>query len=64
MVRGNVIANVINPMTGEIAADIYAPTDGIIFYAQNAPMIYQNSVVFKLIRQTAQLKMAVLRFIR
>ena len=41
----------INPMTGEIAADIYAPTDGIIFYAQNAPMIYQNSVVFKLIRR-------------
>ena len=51
VVRGNVIANVINPMTGEIAADIYAPTDGIIFYAQNAPMIYQNSVVFKLIRR-------------
>ena len=51
VVRGNIIANVINPMTGEIAADIYAPTDGIIFYAQNAPMIYQNSVVFKLIRR-------------
>lgn len=49
--RGDVIANIINPMTGEVSADIYAPTDGIIFYAQNAPMIYQNSVVFKIIRR-------------
>jgi hypothetical protein len=51
VVRGDIIANIINPMTGEVTSDIYAPTDGIIFYAQNAPMIYQNSVIFKIIRR-------------
>ena len=54
VVRGNVIANVINPMTGEIAADIYAEcTDDLSEFSgiQAYP-------------QTAQLKMAVLRFIR
>ena len=51
VIRGNIMANIINPMTGENASDIYAPTDGIVFYAQNSPMIYQNSVVFKLIRR-------------
>lgn len=51
VVRGQVIANIINPMTGENTTDIYAPTDGIIFYCQNSPMIYQNSVIFKMIRR-------------
>ena len=51
VVRGDIIANIINPMTGENTTDIYAPTDGIIFYCQNSPMIYQNSVIFKMIRR-------------
>ena len=51
VVRGDIIANIINPMTGENTPDIYAPTDGIIFYCQNSPMIYQNSVIFKMIRR-------------
>jgi hypothetical protein len=51
VVRGDVLAQIINPMTGENTADIYSPTDGIIFYCQNSPMIYQNSVIFKIIRR-------------
>lgn len=49
--RGEIIANIVNPMTGEIADDIYAPTDGIIFYTQNSPMVYQNTILFKIIRR-------------
>lgn len=49
--RGQIIANIINPMTGEVTSDIYSPTDGIIFYAQNSPMIFQNSMIFTIIRR-------------
>ncbi len=51
VVRGDVIAHIVNPMTGENVSEIYAPTDGIIFFCQDTPMIYQNSVLFKMIRR-------------
>ncbi len=51
VVRGDIIAHIVNPMTGENTAEIYAPTDGIIFFCQDTPMIYQNSVLFKMIRR-------------
>ena len=49
--RGDIIANIVNPMTGDVKSQIYAPTDGIIFFAEGAPMVYQNSVIFKMIRR-------------
>ena len=49
--RGDIIANIVNPMTGDVKSQIYAPTDGIIFFAEEAPMVYQNSVIFKMIRR-------------
>ena len=52
--RGQVLAEIINPMDGTIKAEILAPTDGIIFYSQNSPMVFQNIVIFKLIRRLHQ----------
>ena len=49
--RGDSLAEIINPMDGSVEAIVKAPTDGIIFFAHNQPMVYQNVVVYKLIRR-------------
>lgn len=52
--RGQVLAEIINPMDGSVKALVTAPTDGIIFYVQDEPMVFQNVVVYKLIRRMHQ----------
>lgn len=49
--RGQVLGQIINPMDGKVKADIIAPTDGITFYVQDAPMVFQNVVAYKIIRR-------------
>lgn len=49
--RGQVLAEIINPMDGTVKAEILAPTDGIVFFVQNAPLVFQNVVIYKLIRR-------------
>ncbi|MGN0152311.1 MAG: M14 family metallopeptidase [Wujia sp.] len=52
--RGQVLAEIINPMDGAVKSEILAPTDGIIFFVQDSPMVFQNVVVYKLIRRMHQ----------
>jgi hypothetical protein len=52
--RGQVLGQIINPMDGKVKADVIAPTDGITFYVQDRPMIFQNVVVYKIIRRIHQ----------
>ena len=52
--RGQVLGQIINPMDGEVKADIIAPTDGITFYMQDDPMVFQNVVIYKMIRRMHQ----------
>ena len=49
--RGQILAEIINPMDGSVKAEILAPTDGIVFFVQDAPMVFQNVVIYKLIRR-------------
>ncbi len=49
--RGDVIGEIIDPMDGHILSSVRAPVDGIIFYMQDAPMIYQNVVLCNIIRK-------------
>lgn len=49
--RGQILAEIINPMDGSVKAEILAPTDGIIFFVQDSPMVFQNVVIYKLIRR-------------
>ena len=49
--RGEVLAEIINPMDGTVKASILAPTDGIVFFCQDAPMVFQNTVIYKMIRR-------------
>lgn len=52
--RGQVLAEIINPMDGTVKAEVIAPTDGITFFVQNSPMVFQNIVIYKLIRRMHQ----------
>ena len=52
--RGQVLAEIINPMDGSVKSEIIAPTDGITFYVQDSPMVFQNVVIYKMIRRMHQ----------
>lgn len=47
--RGEMMAHITDPYTGEVLADIHAPTDGIIFFAHNKPLVLQNTILFKIV---------------
>lgn len=49
--RGDVLAEIVDPYMGSVISKIQAPVDGIIFFKQNEPMVYQNSVVFRMIKK-------------
>lgn len=49
--RGDVLAEILDPYEGEVILKVVSPTDGIIFFAYNSPMVMENVVVFKVIRR-------------
>ncbi len=49
--RGDIIAKIIDPLEGRVLQNVRAPYSGIIFYAQDDPMVYQNVVIYKMIRK-------------
>ncbi|MDO4553736.1 MAG: M14 family metallopeptidase [Lachnospiraceae bacterium] len=49
--RGRTLAVVTDPYEGKILSKIKAPTDGIVFFSQKSPLIYQNSVAFRIIKR-------------
>ena len=49
--KGEVLGEIIDPMDGHILNEIVSPVDGIIFYMQDAPLIYQNIVLFRIIKK-------------
>ncbi len=52
--RGQVLAEIINPVDGVVKCEIVAPTDGITFFVQDSPLVFQNTVMYKLIRRMHQ----------
>lgn len=51
---GDVMAEIINPYTGEIKDVVKAPTDGIVFFACSEPIIGQYDVAYRLIHRLHQ----------
>lgn len=49
--RGDILAEIIDPLEGDISGIIAAPTDGIIFFAYNSPLVMEDALVFKIIRR-------------
>lgn len=48
---GDVLAEIIDPLEGEIRDQILAPSDGVIFFAHDEPLVMEHSTVFKLIKR-------------
>lgn len=51
VVRGQLLAEIVDPYRGDVISRLVAPSDGVIFYHQIKPMVFQNSVVFRMIRK-------------
>ncbi len=49
--HGEVIAHILHPYENTIIEEVKAPCSGIVFFAHNAPLASENSVVYKLIRR-------------
>ncbi|MBQ9871660.1 MAG: succinylglutamate desuccinylase/aspartoacylase family protein [Eubacterium sp.] len=49
--RGQKLGDIIDPMDGRVLSEVTAPTDGIIFFVQEQPTIYQNVVIYKMIKK-------------
>ena len=49
VIRGQVMAHVTEPLTGDIIQTVTAPEDGIIAFEYDSPIVYQNTAAFKLI---------------
>lgn len=49
--RGDILAEIIEPGSGELVSQIQAPTDGIVFSAHAEPLVMERAVVFRLIRR-------------
>lgn len=48
---GQTIAEVIDPYEGTVMESIQAPTDGIVFYVHDEPLVNEGEIIFKLIHR-------------
>lgn len=48
---GEILAEVVDPMEGEVISQILSPSDGIIFFAHTKPLVMQNCIVYQLLRR-------------
>lgn len=49
--RGDILAEVIHPYEGNIIDRIVSPVDGILFFAQTSPLLFQHAAAFKIIKK-------------
>ncbi len=49
--HGEVMAEIVHPYEGKVLSKVLAPTDGIVFFANNRPLVMENTVVYKMIRR-------------
>lgn len=48
---GEILAEVVDPMEGEVISQILAPSDGVIFFTHTKPLVMQNCIVYQLLRR-------------
>lgn len=53
VVKGQILAKVINPYEGEVEETLTSPVDGIVFFAHDDPLTYANTAVYKLVVREA-----------
>ena len=47
--RGDLIGDILNPLTGEINERIFAPTDGIVFTLREYPIVSEGSLIARIL---------------
>ena len=47
--KGELLAYIIDPYEGYVKEKVLAPCDGTVFFAHNAPMTHNNTVLYKMI---------------
>lgn len=47
--KGEYLAEIMDPYTGEILKEITAPKDGLVFFMRNKPIVYSNTVLTRII---------------
>ncbi|MFR3728626.1 M14 family metallopeptidase [Lacrimispora sp.] len=52
--RGDVLAEIFDPMEGEIISQILAPAEGIVFFAHAQPLVMEGAIIYKIIRRLHQ----------
>ena len=48
--KDTVIGKIIDPLEGETRSEIYSPVDGIVYFEYTNPLINENIVCFKIIK--------------
>ena len=48
---GDVMAEIIEPGSGELVSQILAPTEGVVFFAHSEPLVMERAIIFKVIRR-------------
>jgi hypothetical protein len=47
--QGQLIAEIRNPYDGELKQNIVSPCDGVVFFIHNAPLVYADTAVIKIV---------------
>ena len=47
--KGEILANILNPLDCSIAEEIKSPVNGTIFFTQSKSLAYANAVLFRII---------------
>ena len=51
--QGTLLARILDPYEGSVRAQLCAPVQGVVAFAGDEPMVYENTAVLKLIREEA-----------
>lgn len=46
--KGDLLAKILDPFTGETRSEIIAPVDGMIFFSQQSPLVHQDTIMFRI----------------
>lgn len=47
--KGEIIARIMHPLKGTVVCDIRSPRSGLVFFARNKSIAYQNTLLFKIV---------------
>ncbi len=46
--RGDVVCQIVSPLTGRVLEDVLAPTEGLVFTVRSYPIVYEGSLIARI----------------